>query len=137
MTDEYPACHSFLDAYATLELTQHVLCAGNTKCTSFLDVELLNNSIVNNHSVTLAALAHAEARAVHLKAHRLGEVAIAIGQHADLAVRLLILAPGVHHERVIDGDAGDFVDALGLQCVEILHEARDVLGRASRREGAR
>ena len=38
---------------------------------------------------------------------------------------------------VIDGDAGDRVDALGLDRRDILHEARQVVHAAGRREGAR
>ena len=43
-----------------------------------------------------------------------GEIAIAVGQHHHLVVAPRRLAPGAHHKRVIDRDARDRVDALGL-----------------------
>src|SRR5262249_50298090 len=49
---------------------------------------------------------------------------------------LLVLAPRAHDEGVVDGDAPHFVDALGLQLVDVGHVARHVLGRAGGRERA-
>src|SRR3546814_15946606 len=69
----------------------------------------------HQHCEALAARAHAEFAAIHLEAHRLGEVAIAVGQHRHLAVAARALAPGAHHKSVVDGRAGDFIDALRLQ----------------------
>jgi hypothetical protein len=49
----------------------------------------------------------------------------------------LILGPGAHDEGVVDRDAGDLIDALGLDVARVLLEARQVLGRARGRKRAR
>ncbi len=66
----------------------------------------------------------------------LAERAVAVGEHGDDAVRAARLAPGAQHEGIVDGSAGDDVDALGLERVRFLDEAGQMLGRAGRREGA-
>src|SRR6185437_6566930 len=47
------------------------------------------------------------------------------------------LLPGVHDEHVVDPGHGDGVDALGLDCGGVLHEARQMVLVAGRRERAR
>jgi hypothetical protein len=56
---------------------------------------------------------------------RLGELGVAVGQHQQL-LGVLRLAPGIHHEHVVDRHAGDGVDALGLDPVRVHHVARQV-----------
>ena len=96
-----------------------------------------DHAVLDDHRIALRARAHAEARAVQLQADRLGEVAVAVGQHQHVVADALVLAPGLHHEHVVDRDAGDGVDALGLQVGGVLLEAGQVLGRAGGGEGAR
>src|SRR3546814_2866015 len=86
------------------------------------------------HCEALAARAHAEFAAIHLEAHRLGEVAIAVGLHRHLAVAARALAPCAHHKSVVDGRAGDFIDALRLQIARLFDITRQMLGRAGGRE---
>ncbi len=57
----------------------------------------------------------ASRRSTGFQPDRLGELAAAVADHHDLVAGAVLLAPGVHHKRVIDGEAGDRVDALGLQ----------------------
>jgi hypothetical protein len=45
-------------------------------------------------------------------------------------------APRAHHERVIHGGAGDFVDAFLLQLISLFDEAGQMLGGAGRSESA-
>jgi hypothetical protein len=47
------------------------------------------------------------------------------------------LAPRAHDEGVVEGNAGNDIDALALQLGQILDEARKMLGGASGGEGAR
>jgi hypothetical protein len=49
---------------------------------------------------------------------------------------VLVLAPRVHDERVVDRQARDLVDALRLELVVVGEVRRHVLGRARRRERA-
>ena len=56
---------------------------------------------------------------------------------ADLAVSAVVLAPGLHHERVIDGDTENLLHALPLQLGRGGHVAGEVGGAAAGREGAR
>jgi hypothetical protein len=49
---------------------------------------------------------------------------------------VLVFRPRVHHERIVDGHARD-VDASLLELGEFLDVARQMFGRAGRRERAR
>ena len=53
------------------------------------------------------------------------ELAVAVGYHHQF-LGILCLAPGGHHERVVDRYTGDGVDAFGLDLVGIGDVARDV-----------
>src|ERR1051326_7127244 len=121
----------------SLKLPQHMLSARYLESSGLFDVERLHHAIVDDHGVTLAAFAHAEFAAVHGEAHGAGEFAIAVRQHAHLAAGALILAPGAHHECVIDRDADDFIDAFLLQRRLVLHKTGHMLGRTGGGEGAR
>src|SRR3546814_1043876 len=83
----------------------------------------------------LGAHAHAEGTCVHFQPQRARELAVAVGQHQQAFGCVLALAPGLHHERVVDRHAGH-LDALGAELVEMLDEAGQVLlgtGRCERR----
>src|SRR6185437_6508327 len=123
-------------AISVLECLQHRVGARHFEAAGLLDVERLDDAVVDHHRVALRALAHAVAGAVHLEPDGAREVAIAVGEHLHLAVGLLILAPSVHHEGVVDREAGDGIDAFLLEGGRLLDEARQVLGRAGRRECA-
>src|ERR1043166_1934222 len=101
-----------------------------------LDVERLHHAVLRDERIAPRALAHAVAGAVHLESDRTREIAIAVGEHQHLVVDFLILAPGVHDEGVVDREARDGVDTLTLEIAGLLHEARQVLRRAGRRESA-
>src|SRR3546814_783720 len=75
-------------------------------------------------------------RSVHLQPDGLRELAVAVGEHRHLAFSLVGLAPRAHDEGVVDRGARDLVDALGPERVGLVQIARQVLGRAGRREGA-
>jgi len=103
-------------------MLQHVLGRRDLEGARLLDEQVLDDAVVDDHGIALAARAEAELRAVHGEAHRLGELAVAVAQHEHLVAGLLVLAPGTHHERVIDGNAGDGVDTLRLELVSFGHE---------------
>ena len=54
-----------------------------------------------------------------------------------LSSAFCVLAPGAHHERVVDRDAGDRIDALRLELGRLVDIARQMALRAGRGEGAR
>src|SRR5262249_311886 len=85
----------------------------------------------------LRADAHAAGRQVHLESERLRVDGAAVRHHAYLAARLLIPAPGAHHEGVVDGHAPDLVDAPGEELVVRGDVARHVLRRARGGERSR
>src|SRR4029453_9480385 len=109
-----------------LEVLQNVLRRGYLEGAGLLDEQLLDDAAIDDHGIALAARAQAELRALHGEAHRLGELAIAVAQHQDLVACLLVLAPGTHHERVVDGNAGDGVDTLRLQLLSLGHKTGHV-----------
>ena len=55
------------------------------------------------------------------------EIAVAIGEHG-YRIATIGLLPRAHHEGVVDGDAGDFVHALGLELVLELVDRAERLG---------
>src|SRR5690606_29649397 len=119
------------------ELAQNIFSAGDFRLARVLFlVEALYDAIIHKHGITQRARAHAEARAVKIEAKSLGEIAIAVAQHGDLAIRTLLLAPRTHHESIVDGEANDFIHALGANIIGTLHEAGKVLVGAGRRERA-
>ena len=71
-----------------------------------------------------------------LEIDRLGEVAIAVGEHQDLVVDLLVLAPGAHDEGVVHRKTGDRVDALRLERVGVLNDRGNMHLVAGAGEGA-
>src|SRR5579883_24097 len=118
------------------ERLEHGLRARHLEGAGLLDIEQLDGPVIDEHGVALRALAETIAAAIELEPDRAGEVAIAVGEHLDLALDLLLLAPGIHDEGVVHREAGDRIDALCPELVRLLDEAREMLGRACRREGA-
>ena len=55
---------------------------------------------------------------------------------AHLASRALVPAPGLHDERIIDGDAYDLLDPLPLDISSLLHVAREMGLAAAGGEGS-
>lgn len=58
----------------------------------------------------------------------------AISQHQNLVVNSCRLAPRIHDESIIDCDAGDGVNSLGLELVCLLDETWQMLRAAGRCE---
>lgn len=61
-------------------------------------------------------------------------MAVPVGQDQHLVVDLQILLPRLEDEGIVDGDAGDDIDALRFELRRLLHEPGDVLLRAGRGE---
>src|SRR6185437_15152184 len=116
---------------ASLEVLQDVLGRRRLESARLLDEQVLDDPVLNDHGIALAAHAETVLGQVHRQAHRLAELARAIGQHQDLAVRLGILGPSAHHECVIHGDAGYRVDALALDRINVGQKTWHMLGASS------
>ena len=123
-------------AASSLELTEHVLGGGYLELAGLLDVHALGDAVLDDDREALAAHAHAEFARVELESQRARIFAVAVGEHQHLVADARGLAPGVHHEHVVDRHAGDGVDSLGVDLIGELHESRQMLGIAGRREGA-
>ena len=120
-----------------LNLREQRVAAGNVALAGrVLDVERLDRAVVDQHRVALRARAEPVAGAVEVHADALGEFAVAVGQKFDFAGGAGRLLPGFHDEGVVDAGDRDGVDALGLEGVDVVEEARDVQVVAGRREGA-
>src|ERR1700687_1507014 len=113
-----------------LQLLQHRLGAGDRVFARLLDIERLHNAIFDQHGVALRADAHAFLDAIKLEADRLDEIGIAVAEHHDFAVALMLLAPSAHHKGVVDRDACDRIDALGLERGCVSDIARQMALRA-------
>src|SRR5258707_4142098 len=101
-------------AAPVLDLRQHGLRAANFILPGRFDVQLLHHAVFDQHRVALRAHAHVARGEVELEAELLGPLAAAVAEHADFAARLLVAAPGGHHECVVRRYAPDLVDALRL-----------------------
>src|SRR3546814_4974026 len=75
------------------KLFQHMLGGRDLIIARRFDIQFLNHAIIDDHGETLAACTQAEAAAVHFQSHGLGEVAIAVSQHRDLAFGVIRLRP--------------------------------------------
>src|SRR5664279_4118579 len=104
---------------------------------TWLHAEGGDHTVVDDHGVALGAGAEAEAAPVHLQPDGPGELTVPVGQHHHCVTHLLVLAPGVHDEGVVDRDARHGVDALGLQLILTDDVAGQVVVRAGRGEGTR
>src|SRR3546814_5524086 len=88
------------------KLFQHMLGGRDLIIARRFDIQFLNHAIIDDHGETLAACAQAEAAAVHFQSHGLGEVAIAVGEHRNLAFGVIRLRPCAQDKNVIDGGTG-------------------------------
>src|SRR5262245_16733286 len=104
------------------EVREHVLDAALLDARLRLDEELFDDTVLEDRGVALRALAEPDAGAIHDEVHRLREVAVAIADHLHRVADRLVFGPRVHHERVVDGDTGDQVDAICLHLVGAQHE---------------
>jgi len=89
--------------------------------------------LLNNHSPTTVAVAHASVPTVLLAEEGLG-----VGQQDNFVIGrdLVDLAPGAHDEGVVGRDHGDLVDALLLQVADLLDVWGQVIGLAAGGESA-
>jgi hypothetical protein len=99
---------------------QYVIRCRDAELARRLDVQLLDHAVLGVQREALGAQAHAEGRGVQLQAERLGEGAVAVGQHVQAFGHLLVLRPRAHHEGVVDRQAGDVDAALG-ELGHVLH----------------
>src|SRR5215212_1890635 len=76
----------------TSDLCQRMLSAGHVELALRFDVDVLDDAVVDDQREALATRTHAKAGGIQLQTERLGVVAIAVGQHVDLAVGVLGLA---------------------------------------------
>src|SRR4051812_34594336 len=82
-------------------------------------------------------MAHAEFREIGVEPDSLDEIAASVGEHRHLAFGARALRPGLEDEGVVDRGAGDLIDALGLELLDLLDEAGQMPGRAGGGEGPR
>ena len=118
------------------ERSQDLVSRRHSERPSFLQVEQLDRPVLDQGRIPPRADAQALVGEVELGADGLGEQRASVGQEQDLVARVDRAAPRVHHEGIVDGDAGDGVDALGAELVRLLDEAGEVLEGAGRGEGA-
>src|SRR5262245_1878183 len=116
------------------ELGEHRVRRAHVEAGRRLDHQLGDHAVLDDRGVALRAGAEAEPTEVELQVHLGRELAVAVGQHQDAVAGVLRLAPRPHHEDVVDGDAGDRVDALGPDVVGPQDEARQVVVGARGRE---
>src|SRR4051794_29161250 len=106
-----------------LQPLDQIVGAADIERARLLDVELLDHAVVDQHRETLAAMAHPELGEIGVEADRLDEVAAAVSEHRHLALGAGAVRPGLEDEGIVDRGAGDLVDALGAQLVDLLDEA--------------
>ena len=95
---------------------------------AFVNLQIFYDAVIDDHRESFTAQAKTLAVQVKLQAGSLGEVRVAITNHADLAGSGLIGTPGTHDKGVVNGDADDVIDTLGLQFTSLLYKPRQMLG---------
>src|SRR5689334_19946493 len=106
-----------------LQRLQHRIGVGDLELAGGLDIERLDDAVIHQHRITLRARAEPGPARIEFEPDRAREVAAAVGQHHDLVAAVILLAPSVHHKMVVDRDAGDRIDALGLQIARLVEIA--------------
>eukprot|EP00268_Persea_americana_P006501 TRINITY_DN12345_c0_g1_i1.p2 TRINITY_DN12345_c0_g1~~TRINITY_DN12345_c0_g1_i1.p2 ORF type:complete len:205 (+),score=39.93 TRINITY_DN12345_c0_g1_i1:425-1039(+) len=117
---------------------EHILSAAKGEGPSLLQIQHLNDSIIDQHRVPSRPHPepHRLVAKVELHPDLARELTVPVGEQQDLVADLEVLLPCAHHEGVIDGDAGDGVDALGAEVAGLFDEAREMLLGAGGGEGA-
>ena len=100
-----------------------------------LDEHLLDDGVLDVSTVAPRALSKANSAEVAQHSHAVGEGTGAIRDHRDV-VGVLALRPRVHDESVVDGDAEDSVNAVGLESRGEGVVGRQVGGGAGGGEGS-
>jgi len=91
-------CSSFL---LVLQVAQNIFSSGEFKLWWFVNTQIFNYSIVDNHSIALASNAHTTCATVLRQANFLGKFRIAVTKHSDFAFSLKYVAPGVQYKCII------------------------------------
>ena len=91
------------------------------------DGNVCRNAVLDDQCKALTTHAHAETRAIKYEIECLRVVPVTVGKHEHCIADVAILAPGMHDEYIINGHASHRVDALRLECLSLLHEARQVV----------
>ena len=127
------SCTAFLSKEDVLQLRQNRIRARHSNLSrTRLILRIRDGAILLHHNRIPAVPIRAQRPAMVLREARLG-----VGEEEQIvALDVVHLAPGVHDPRVVGGDDGDDVDALGLQLRQLLNVGREVHGLAAGREGA-
>lgn len=110
-----------------LEFLKDVLSPG--ACQAFtvrLNVEVLDDSVVDDHGEALATHVAQLLLEVQLHSGGLAELPVRVGEHADLARGVEVVTPGLHHVRIVGSHANHLVDPLLLELVKVLDVAGNV-----------
>src|SRR5437588_6509227 len=102
-----------------------------------LDNQRLDDAVVHQHRIAFRAGAETHLGEVEFEPERADKIAAAVRQHPHLALGPLLLAPCRHDKDIVDRDADDFVDALGLDVGSLVDETGQVALRAGRSECSR
>src|SRR3981081_437716 len=115
-----------------LELAQDVFGRGHLELPRGFDVDVRGHAIARNDREALAPRTHALALGVEVQSERSGVLAVTVREHQDPVADARGLDPGGHDKHVVDGHAGDGVDAPGTDLIGQLHEPGQVLRVAGR-----
>ena len=88
-----------------------------------LDIELLNDSIINQHGEAVAADATQFIRQVQIDSSCLAKLGVVVGQEADLALGVHFLSESLHDVRIVGCHANNFVDSILLEFFVVLEIA--------------
>ena len=102
---------------------------------AFFNIDGFHHAIVHHHRVAFRTPAQAEIRQVEAESNCFSKGAI-IRQHGYFAVDIMLFAPGLHHEWIVDGNTSDFVNALGFEFGCFRYKSRQMTGGADRCVGA-
>ena len=94
-------------------------------CIVGLNKKLLNNAVFNNGSKSLVAMVTKDTSGIKVQIESFGKATGRIGQELDFTFVANRFTPGVHNEGVVNGNACDEINTLGLEIICLL----DVAGK--------
>ncbi|KAF5940656.1 hypothetical protein HYC85_021823 [Camellia sinensis] len=117
---------------------KHILSTTERESPTFLQIQDLHDSIIHQHRVPPRPHSQPNRLITQIKltTNRLRESPIAIAEKHHIVADIEILLPRLHDEGIVDGDAGDGVNAFGFELRRLLDETWEVFLGASGGESA-
>ena len=114
---------------------EHLLGTADIELHGLFDGHMRDGPVIDDQCEALSSSAESDSGSVHFKTQGLCEFSVSIGQQCDVVSCAPVFRPGVHDKGVVDGHAGDDINALGLDVGGVTDEPWKMLLGAGGCEG--